>query len=78
VLVDGVGNGLVQGVQEVVEAGVEAGLGVDPAVVLHTDVDVGEMDELDHREAPPPTPPHCGGEGSMLRAFPLSIGMGRG
>ena len=41
-------DGLVQGVQEVVQAGVEAGLGVDAAVVLHADVDVGEVQQLDH------------------------------
>src|SRR4051794_6129097 len=30
------------------------------------------------RKAPPPTPPHCDGEGSRLFSSPLSIAMGRG
>src|SRR5262245_37642914 len=30
------------------------------------------------RGAPPPTPPHCGGEGRPLGSSPLSIAMGRG
>jgi hypothetical protein len=46
-LLDGAVDGLVQGVEEVMETGIQAGLGVEAAVVLHADVDVGEVGELD-------------------------------
>jgi len=50
--VDVVGKGtidrLVEGVQEILQAAREPRRGVDPPVVFHPDVDVGEMQELDH------------------------------